>query len=211
MRPRRWSARSMQMFPRPGTAGGTGSSGHALGVRARACGGGGSGPVLVHAGPGSRHLLGASVPYRQAGQHLGSLHARVTSSSRALAGRGGWDRAPGAEILGHCVPAPVGGGGWNWSQLREQPGLVRAHPGFPAGVEGDGLQLSPPGLQMWEKRGLEKGGFAVLQPFSPCRAPGIARWQSKGFSCRAVPSCSTQSTAPGCRGAVWSLIAAGAT
>lgn len=67
----------------------------------------------------------------------------MTSSSRALAGRGGWDRTPGAEILGHCVPGPVGGGEQSWIRLPEQPGLVPAHPGLPARVKDPGLQQLP--------------------------------------------------------------------
>lgn len=92
----------------------------------------GAGCVLGHAEPGSCHLPGAlgALPTGQA------AFWELPSSSPALAGKGegGTAHLVPRETWSLCVPAPVGGGGWNWSQLREQPGLVRAHPGFPAGV-----------------------------------------------------------------------------
>lgn len=67
--------------------------------------------MFVHARPGSSHLLGAGWELwcGTSRQHLVLLYAPVTGSSHALAGRGGWDCTPGVEILGHCVPGPVGG------------------------------------------------------------------------------------------------------
>lgn len=76
----------------------------------------------VHAGAGWEPCCGTGR------QHLVLLYAPVTGSSHALAGRGGWDCTPGVEILGHCVPGPVGG---EKSRLGEQPRLVRAHPDLP--------------------------------------------------------------------------------
>lgn len=67
--------------------------------------------MFVHAGPGSSRLPGAGweLCCGTSRQHLVLLSSPVTGSSHALAGRGGWDCTPGVEILGHCVPGPVGG------------------------------------------------------------------------------------------------------
>lgn len=135
-----------------------------------------------------------SVPY-PTGQ---AAFWELPSSSPALAGKGegGTAHLVPRETWSLCVPAPVGGGGWNWSQLREQPGLVRAHPGFPAGV-GEALCSWLP----WDcrcvggkkKKELEKGISAVLQA-SPSGSKKAFFWQ-KGW---AAPSCThTQPQAAG--------------
>lgn len=154
----------------------------------------------------------------------GSVGAVPTGrAASGITARPGDELFPCAGRQGRVGPRTWCGDTWSlcpsargWGRMELEPAAGAAGAGsstsrLPRWGRGRRFAAVSPGTADVGKRGLEKGGFAVLQPFSPCRAPGIARWQSKGFSCRAVPSCSRQSTAPGCRGAVWSLIAAGAT
>lgn len=185
----------MQMFPRPGTAGGTGSSGQARGVRARVCGGGGS---RVCARTRRAWLLpppgSPRCPTHGAGSVLGAAELFPCSGRQ---GRG-WDRAPGAErdLVIVCPSAR----GWGRMELEPAAGAAGAGSStsrLPRWGRGGALQLAPLGLQMCggekKKRSWKKGSL-LCSRHRPAAAKRLFFLQ-KGW---AAPSCThTQPQAAG--------------
>lgn len=112
----------------------------------------GAGCVLGHAGPGSCHLPGAlgAIPTGQAASW------ELTSSSRALAGRGeGGDRAPGAERereTWSLCPSARGWGRMEWEPAAGAAGAGSSTSRLPRWGRGGALQLAPLGLQMWGEK-----------------------------------------------------------